>query len=416
MSKQLLKTETHGRRRHGPLLLLACLLGFGAGNAQGLGFRIPNLDAEATARGNAFVATADNPAALAYNPAGITQLEGQNAQFGAHLISANSDYHSAAGVKAETKFEVQPVPQFYYTYTPPKSALSFGVGMFAPFGLGLEWPQNTMFRTLAIEGRLAYLTLTPVAAWKPHETLSLAIGPTINYAQIKIRQGVANAAPNTDEFKFKGDDYDFGFSAGVLWQPHPRWSFGASYRSATTIAFAGTASYNVTGAAAHTTASTDFPQVVIGGISFRPTPKWNIEANVDWTDWDTLKTVTFKGTRNIFGADYNFALNWESSFLYELGVTRYLSKGYFVSGGYFFSQNSISERYFNPIVPDTDLHVGSLGFGNRGKHWRWAVSGQIITGPSRTVSTPLTSAIAQTPNGKYHWFNQAVNLSVGYHF
>ena len=55
-----------------------------------LGFRIPNQDAEATAKGNAFVATADNPSAIYYNPAGITQLEGTHAQFGLHNLSVNS--------------------------------------------------------------------------------------------------------------------------------------------------------------------------------------------------------------------------------------------------------------------------------------------------------------------------------------
>src|SRR5436190_18009123 len=40
----------------------------------GLGIRIADQDARATARGNAFTATADNPSAIYYNPAGITQL------------------------------------------------------------------------------------------------------------------------------------------------------------------------------------------------------------------------------------------------------------------------------------------------------------------------------------------------------
>ena len=52
-------------------LSLACALpvtGFA------LGIRIADQDARATARGNAFTATADNPSAIYYNPAGITQL------------------------------------------------------------------------------------------------------------------------------------------------------------------------------------------------------------------------------------------------------------------------------------------------------------------------------------------------------
>ena len=42
------------------------------------GFRLPDQDAFATARGEAFAATADNASAIYYNPAGISQLEGFN--------------------------------------------------------------------------------------------------------------------------------------------------------------------------------------------------------------------------------------------------------------------------------------------------------------------------------------------------
>src|SRR5207302_7363638 len=84
-----------------------------------LGFRIPNQDAEATARGNAFVATADNPSALYYNPAGITQLQGQNVQFGLHALSVNSHFTAATGgIEADTDFEILPVPELYYVYSP----------------------------------------------------------------------------------------------------------------------------------------------------------------------------------------------------------------------------------------------------------------------------------------------------------
>lgn len=160
-------------------------------------------------------------------------------------------------------------------------------------------------------------------------------------------------------------------------------------------------------------AEVEFPQVVVAGISFRPSAAWNVEANVDWTDWDSLNTVTFKRA----AGNIPFPLNWKSSFLYEFGVTRYLDRGYFVSGGYFFSENSTSDENFSPLVPDTDLHVGSLGFGHKGSRWEWAVSGQIITGPPRFVSGARSASPAgEKADGHYQWFNQAVNLSVAYKF
>jgi len=376
-----------------------------------LGFRIPNQDAEATARGNAYVATADNPAALYYNPAGITQLEGIVAQYGLHIISVNSDFHSPNG-NTKSKFEIQPVPQFYATMTPKESPFSFGLGIYAPFGLGVQWREDSPIRTLGLEGRLLYASVNPVIAWKVHPTLSLAAGPTINYSRVKVRQGIG-FTPN-DEFKFSGDGFDYGFTAGVLWQPHPQWSFGAKYSSETSINYHGY-SIQLPYSGPHDGSSRlDFPQTAAAGISFRPNPQWNIEVDVDWTDWDRINTVMFKNTAT---GDIPLPLNWQSSFLYELGATRYFPNGYFASAGYFFSQNSTSQKNFTPLVPDTDLHVASLGFCYKGKHWRWAISGQIITGPARTVNGSTPSPFSgKSADGSYQWFNQAVNVSAGYHF
>src|ERR1043166_4392819 len=76
-------------------LLLIAIVSLAPISTMGLGSRIPNQDAEAIARGNAFVATADNPSAMYYNPAGITQLEGQNFQVGSlFYLNIYADYVS----------------------------------------------------------------------------------------------------------------------------------------------------------------------------------------------------------------------------------------------------------------------------------------------------------------------------------
>lgn len=372
-----------------------------------LGFRIPNQDAEATARGNAFVATADNPSAIYYNPAGITQLEGTHAQVGAHLISVNSHFEAAVGGGEEdTKFEIQMVPQVYIVHAPKDCDFAFGLGIYVPFGLGLNWPEKTPFRNEAVEGRLQYTTISPVVAWKITPTLSIAAGPTINFGQVFLRKGIG-LVPG-DEFRFRGSGFAFGAKAGLLWQPHQKWSFGVNYFSPTTVDFDGHSSAKpVFAGKQSTSAKVDFPQFIVGGVSFRPTANWNIEVDVDWTDWNSLNTVTFKNTA--FG-DVGLPLNWKSSFLCHLGATRQLRDGYWVAAGYFYSQNSTSDKDFTPLVPDTDLHVASIGIGHKGKRWSWALSGQIITGPSREISNGKPS------DGTYQFFNQAINFAVDYRF
>ena len=65
--------------------------------ARATGFDLPDQDAFAVARGMAFVATADNPSAIYYNPAGLTQLQGHNVRLGVYGISLEPSYESPDG-------------------------------------------------------------------------------------------------------------------------------------------------------------------------------------------------------------------------------------------------------------------------------------------------------------------------------
>jgi len=375
------------------------------------GYRLPNQDPEAIARGNAFVATADNPSAIYYNPAGIAQLEGNYLQAGAYFGVPGVDFQSRSGAKANVGSDINTVPQIYYVYAPHDFPLAFGLGLYVPYGLSLNWSQPNPFRTVAENGSLLYLTINPVVAWKVHRTLSLAVGPTINYSQASLQRGIG-VVPN-DQFNVSGDGWAPGFNAGVLWQPLPKWAFGLNYRFGTTIDYSGTSSSTPSPPlppGKSTQAAIRFPQFAVAGVSFRPTDKWNVEFDLDWTDWGDVKDITFLGTA--FGKQ-TLPLNFTSSFMYEFGVTRQLSRGYFVSLGYCFSENSSPSRNFTPIIPDSDLHLGGIGFGRKGKRWDWAVAYQFGYNPSRQVANDQTSPLA---NGAYHIFNNALNLAATYKF
>lgn len=388
-------------------LVAGVVLASGSTRVFALGSRIPNQDAEAIGRGNAFAATADNPSALYYNPAGITQLEGQNIQIGSlFYLDIDADYVSPSGQKFQNRRSVIPVPQLDYVYTLQSLPLSLGLGVYAPFGLKMQWPDDAPFRNAGLEAKLTYTTINPVLAWKPFESLSIAAGPTFNYSEAELLQGIL-VSPL--QLHFKGHDWAYGMNAGILWQPHPMWSFGAKYFSPTTMDYHGTASFNpnlpILPPPTSTTTHLDFPQMIVGGVSFRPTTNWNFEVDVDWTDWDRVKNAVIDGIGTL-------PLNWESSFFYEFGVTRQLGSGYYLSAGYFFSEASTPERYYTPLVPDSNLHVGSLGIGRHGKNWNWALAGQIIGGAYRTVADATDPSV----NGRYRLFTPTVSFSVGYHF
>jgi long-chain fatty acid transport protein len=391
-----------------------CALTAAAPWASALGLLIPNQDATAIGRGNAFVATADDPSAIYYNPAGITQLDGQHFQAGSlFYLGIYGDYQSPSGSSYHNDPEVIAAPTLQYTFTPEDMPFSFGFGVYEPFGFSVQWPDDIPFRQEALEASLTYVTLNPVVAWKIIPSLSIAAGPTFNYSQISLSQGVLpipNLLPG-DQAKFEGNNWSYGFNVGVLWQPDPKWSFGASYRSSSRMGYQGNFTLQPSpplqpGSTA-TSSSIDFPQIAIAGVSFRPTPKWNFEFDLDWADWNSVQSLAIQGVSNR-------RLDWYSTFMPEVGVTRYFENGYYLSAGYFYSPASTSSQFFTPMLPDTNLHVGSVGGGYKGKHWDWAAAFQLIAGGWRSVT--VDPSINSADNGQYRLLTPTLSFTVGYHF
>lgn len=398
------------------------------------GFDLPDQDPFAIARGMAFVATADNPSAIYYNPAGISQLEGNNVRAGVYGLYLDVSYQSPGGREFDNERDLHAIPQLFYTYTPKNQPVSFGLGLYAPFGLSSKWPQDTGFRTVATEGKLTYYTINPVVALKLSESLSLGAGLSANYAEADLQQGLFWPAQPYDLFKFKGDGWDVGYNLGLLWKIHEKVSIGATFRSGTRVKLEGdTTFYNnvvlplpqggaipaFPGQSRQADAGFPFPLKTIVGISYRPTPDWNFEFNADYTDWSALGTVMVNQSSGFFPflpKDVPLNLNWESSWYYEFGGTRYLGNGWSVSAGYIFNENSVPESSFTPLVSDLDRHFWSIGTGYKGEHVNFDIAYQFGYGPTRTVTGSPYSATGQTADGKYDFISHAVVMAVGYQF
>src|SRR5579862_9052813 len=131
-------------------------------NVSANGFRLASQDGFATARGEAFAATADNASAIYYNPAGITQLEGNNVRGGLYGIYLDNSFNPPSGAPNSgntyrSSDDLAAVPQLFFTCTPKDWFVSFGLGVYAPYGGKLNWPQDTGFRSVATQSSLQYL-------------------------------------------------------------------------------------------------------------------------------------------------------------------------------------------------------------------------------------------------------------------
>lgn len=440
-----------------------------------IGIRLEDQDAAAVARADAFTATADNPSAIYYNPAGITQLDGLNARSGLYGIVIDVDAALAEGDGIGSKEKFLVVPQTYVTFKPPVGPFTLGLGIYSPYGLTLEYQDDVPFRQQAKFGRIEFITVNPVIAMQVTRTLSVAIGADIDWAQADLRQGILGREfGGGDEFKFRGTGTTAGFNAGILWQPTEQHSFGVSYHSGVTVDFSGHSSARLSDKERHAAragneqvaaarrqvdaieqkirtapipasvkaqlvaqaesqfaaglaaqgvppggfpedlgpeqdadAKFRFPQYVMMGYSFRPTPQWNIEFDADWTDWDVLNTLHLQQQT---GMPIDLPFNWRSSWIFKLGATRKFDNGYRLSAGYGFAENSVPNESFNPAVPDSDHHFFSAGIGHTAGKISWDMAYQLTYGPGRTIDNNTLA------DGRYRFISHAVTLSLGYHF
>ena len=114
--------------------------------------------------------------------------------------------------------------------------------------------------------------------------------------------------------------------------------------------------------------------------------------------------------------DIPLTFDWESSWYFEWGATRYFDNGWHVSGGYIFNQNSVPDAHYTPLISDLDRHFFSVGAGRKGNHIGFDLAYQFGYGPTRTVRGSAPSASGQTADGDYTFLSHAVMLTLEYQF
>ena len=152
-----------------------CWVGFpGEVSAQ-----VPRIQGQGTAAsgmGNAFAAQADDPSALHYNPAGMTQLQGIQFMAGALLAGGTTNYTGQTGIRVtgdRNGSVAWPPPGHTYLTANLKDLgvtalgdLTVGIGLTVPFGSLTRWPEDGPFRNTVTFNTLPLLDIKPTVAYK----------------------------------------------------------------------------------------------------------------------------------------------------------------------------------------------------------------------------------------------------------
>lgn len=416
------------------------MMGINSSWAASGGFRIFGSDAEAIGKGGAFTAEADNPSAIVFNPAGLTQLKGQNhVSVGTAVISPFVDYTDTSGNMTEMERENFIVPHVYAVSDFGLDNIVFGVGVNSGFGLSTEWADDSFSQYHAVKTDLENIDNHFTVAYQVNEHLSLGVGAIFEMSKFSKTKDIFQSGGADGKAQLKGDDNTLGYTVSARYEINPRHSLGFLYRSEIEHEYEGTVTaddlntsgsnyFAIFGSTANysTPFVADFtlPQSGVIGYSYTPNDKWRFNFDVEWMDWSSIENekVFFPSESDATRLALLEALtasnrDWESTFTYSLGVEHMWNEKLALRAGYAYIPTPIGEATFDTTVPSGDSHAASLGFGyafkdNLDLDFSWM--GMFY--PDRDITNNIGASSGYDLDGTYENFINIVMATVTYRF
>ena len=343
--------------------------------------------AAATGKANAFAGEANDPSAIYYNPAGITQLPGTQLMIGTSIVYLDTVFRSGTtgeSTHLENHFPI--VPHLYITHRFKKwdERLSVGLGVYTPFGLVVDWPDNWQGRFDSINAKIRVTIINPTVAFQATKDLSVAAG--LRYANVaaELQQKFNVGTGESKGRLFDATANPIGWNVGLLYHLTRTTSIGLQFRSEIQAKLNGRAEFS--GPAAALFADTDvhsglkLPPQLIVGVSTKIIPRWTINADIEWEGWSTVGSIPIHLTSTPHSVVNQQALDkagctnqqalpqagcrlWRNSFIYRLGAEYAATDRLSVRGGYFYDEAPIPDNTFEANIPNANLHAVTAGLG-----------------------------------------------------
>ncbi len=433
------------------IVLATALACAAAGTAESGGFNIYEMGARATALGGAFTATADDGSALFYNPAGLAwQDEGYALSLNTSAIVPDSRYTRAAGlttdlypgdVSSETASNVF-FPSGLYVTLRASERWSGGLGVFTPFGLGVEWddPESFAGRALSTNANIRGYYLSPVITHRPTDRVAISVGVNFVISELDLdrvqtqRFGTDNAAYNVADVGLSGtSSLAASAAAALMWKPTDDVSIGVNYKGGVNNEFKdGTATFEqietgialldaavaaqlaASGTGVEARGDLAYPSIVsagarvdLGGLA--------VMADFVWFSWSEFDEVVLEFDTpalpdQVLEEYYQDGQQWRAGVEYPLGESLTFMAGFVYDD----SPQPVSS--VSPLLPDADRldYSGGLSWTN-GK-WQIAGAYMFVDFAERSTIVDGVGRNYDSFDGVYDSVAHIGSLGVNVHF
>jgi long-chain fatty acid transport protein len=467
-----------------PVPVILSLLLLAATEAFPSSFSIFENGVRASGMAGAFTALATDGSALFYNPAGIAFQPGTRTEMDGLAVAGlfrfkPSDVPAGTqvpekGFNLNVRPHVIPVASMYMTRQ-MSERLTFGFGMFAPFGLAANATnfKDSDAKEMKYVGRfsgtraaLQSFWFQPTVAYRVTPNSAIAVGVAWVHTHLLIEQSILNPLddgvvfgeelaskifPDADKAmagkviarllpegrsRLAGTSDKPGFNFGWLYR-HPKSgaSVGFMWRSAVAhkldgkASFAFTTGYALEPFVGSKTIPDLFPTQKIKGLFTTPATfslgfakpvrgKTTLAVDVQMQDYKRFKDVpvNFSQTEGTATpAELKLRFKFRHSYIARVGMERPF-RDMVIRAGYFYDYSPVEDASVGPLFPDANRHNVTFGFSRRMfGNWEASFFYQAMKMLPRTTNVAENNKVFT--NGEYlnfvHLFGMGMRIHLG---
>ncbi len=341
-----------------------------SGALQAGGYRVALQGQKALAMGHTGVAMSDSAEAIFFNPGAITQLEAEVVFTGGiTLLEGATEYQNEPTLVQEETDNPLGTPINGYFAQKLSEEMSWGLGIYTPYGNKVEWPTDWAGSHLVNEIELHAIYIQPTIAYQLNEQTSVGFGPTLVLGSVEFNRNLStsltDAAGNRSNVTIKADNVTaWGYNLGVLHRLSDKTSLGFSYRSEVTVeARGGDADFDDIPTALQGTftdgnfdADLPLPAELTLGVAYQYSDKMTLAFDINRTFWGTYDELVIEFDN---GLDPSVnPRNYEDSNILRFGAQYRYNDQWTLRGGIYFDESPVPDGSFAPETPRND----SIGY------------------------------------------------------
>lgn len=373
--------------------VLAVAVAIVSTNAWSAGFQLNEFSSSGLGRAySGEGAIADDAGNVSRNPALITMFDRPTFSGGAVFVDPDVNISgtspSGRSTDADNIAPTAWVPNLHFV-APINEQFGWGASVTSNYGLATEFNNSYTAGSVAGKTDLTTVNLNLSGAYRLDNHWSFGLGFDAVYARAKIERYAGDLGPllaasnpslgplaptvagipaDTQITHLKGDEWGFGWNAGILYELDKDNRYGLTYRSEVKIDFDGDyksslpaafnpilAGYGLYGTGGETipgSLTLNLPEMwEISGYN-RVAPQWAVHYSLTYTSWSQFQELKAKGSdgQTLFQKEEGF----RDAYRIALGTTYYMDDNWTFRTGIAFDDSPVPADKRSISIPDQD--------------------------------------------------------------